>query len=773
MNANKFAQAMNAHQQGQLAIAETLYKEILQTEPQHVDALHFLGVLKNQTGELELAVDLIRQSIKLHPDNVAAHSNLGVTLQALNRIDEALLSYAEVLRLTPDNLPILSTQGNLLMMINCPEQALVSYDKALSIQPNGIDILLSRATALQKLNRHAGALKDYDRIIMLDASHAEAWFGRANVLYQLKHFVEAVNSYDRSLAMNPKSAQAFYNRGIALRDLNRIEEAISSYQQALVIKSDYAEVHNNLGTLLKKQDRYSEAEASFRQAIVIQPEYAGAYCNLINHLLDQGQISEAKAELKSALTIIPESLELHFQQLLMTLQIMPKTAAESALVPAQFDNALTELTNWLAVSEIRQETLRKSTLLSLPFLLAYRAGNHVERLSRFGDLISVASDSGMAKTARKKTKMVVISHHFRRHSVWDVITRGLLVNLDRNRFELVLYHLGSIEDQETTFAQSLADEWRDTHTMSNLNDWLSALNQDAPDIIFYPEIGMDPISARLASHRIAPLQIASWGHPVTTGFPTIDLYFSGALLESPEADAHYRERLIRLPGTGCCTTPFNVTPEPLPELEAQLAIRPGVRFVIAQTLYKFEPADDALYADIAKAVGDSVFILLRGFDNAWAMDQLVARLEQTFIARGLNPKQYLWVIPWQPLEKFHGLLDLCDVYLDCPSFSGYTTAWQAVHRGLPIVTLEGEFMRQRLAAGLLRKIGITDTIASSREDYVKLAVKLAEECRDPISRQARRDALKVAAPKADNDISVVRAFEQMVTNTLTERNQSV
>jgi len=94
--------------------------------------------------------------------------------------------------------------------------------------------------------------------------------------------------------------------------------------------------------------------------------------------------------------------------------------------------------------------------------------------------------------------------------------------------------------------------------------------------------------------------------------------------------------------------------------------------------------DDALYADIASAVGNSTFILLRaGDDDAWAMDQIIARLEQSFVDHGLNPQQHLLVIPWLSVEKFQSLLDLCDIYLDCPSFSGYTTAWQAVHHGLP------------------------------------------------------------------------------------------
>jgi predicted O-linked N-acetylglucosamine transferase (SPINDLY family) len=735
-HAQHFQHAMRLHQQGQLAEAEALYEDILHTQPEHIDALHFLGVLNNQQGQAQRAVELITQSLTLYPDNAAAHSNLALALQTLHRLDDAL----------------------------------ACYDKVLALQPNAINALSGRGIALQMLNRFDEALLDYDRILAIDPHHAEALFGRANVLYKLKRLDDALISYDRSLASNPDSVEALYNQGLLLAELNRIDDAISNYQRTLAIKPDYAEVHNNLGLLLKKQERYAEAESSYQRAIANKPDYMEAYCNLINLLKDQGRMEDAQATVNAALAAIPDSLELRFIQLIMTLPMVTHTITEAALVPAHFDTALTDLENWLSQSPSHQHSLTTAGLLPLPFLLAYRTGNHVQRLARYGDIVAVQGNAVAVDKTRTKLKMVVVSHHFHRHSVWDVITRGLLVNIDRNRFELVLYHLGGLEDQETAFAKSLADVWRDTRTMNDLNDWLSALNDDKPDVIFYPEIGMDPMSARLAAHRLAPLQIASWGHPITTGLPDIDLYFSGDLLESADADNHYRERLIRLPSTGCCTTLFNVTSEPLPELAAQLATRQGVSFIIPQTVYKFDPADDGLYADIARVVGNCTFILLRGRDNAWAMNQVVARLEQTFTDRGLNPKQHLLIIPWQSVEKFQTLLDLCDVYLDCPSFSGYTTAWQAAHRGIPIVTLEGEFMRQRLAAGLLRKIGITDTIASSRADYVRIAVKLAEECGNPIVRNARRQRLKNAAPKADNDTSVVRVFEQTVLEAVAKKS---
>jgi len=421
----------------------------------------------------------------------------------------------------------------------------------------------------------------------------------------------------------------------------------------------------------------------------------------------------------------------------------------------------------------QRKKISEALVLQTTFFLAYRYGNHVSLLSRFGDMMATNSTQNRFKhiPKRDKPRLVVVSNHFRRHSVWDVILRGLLINLDRTRFEIVLYNTSNEEDGETILAKSLADAWRDFSTVPGLNGWLEAMAADQPDVIFYPEIGMDRMTLSLATRRLAPLQVASWGHPITTGLPTIDMYFSGELLETPDADKHYREKLVRLPGTGCCTAPIELKPEGLHQLSADLSRRRGPRFVIAQSPFKFDPADDALFASIAAAVGECTFILISDAKLPWAMERLIDRLNRAFIERNLDPDKYLLVVPWLPREKFYTLLDMSDIFLECPSFSGYTTAWQAVHRGLPVLTLEGKFMRQRLAAGLLRKIGVTDTIAASANDYVAIAVRLAAECRDPEHRDARRRSLRAAAPLADNDISVVRMFEQSLIEALAERER--
>jgi predicted O-linked N-acetylglucosamine transferase (SPINDLY family) len=147
-------------------------------------------------------------------------------------------------------------------------------------------------------------------------------------------------------------------------------------------------------------------------------------------------------------------------------------------------------------------------------------------------------------------------------------------------------------------------------------------------------------------------------------------------------------------------------------------------------------------------------------------DRLVGRLRAAFARRGLEPDDHLEFVPWQPVGRFYSLLDEMDVYLDCPAFSGYTTAWQAVHRGLPIVTLEGEFMRQRLAAGLLRQIGCIETIAATPDEYVRIASGTALESLDIAKREARRARIREAAPKLNDNVDVVRRFEQALFDKL-------
>jgi len=726
---------------GRYTEAATVAQKMTELSPLHGFGWKALGAALKRTGRSADALIPMQNATVLSPRDDEAYYNLGNNLTDLGRLDEAQTSYRWALQINP-----------------CYPEA--HYNLGI---------------ALNGMGRRVDAEASYRRALLVKPGYDKAHNNLGITLQDMGKLHAAEASYRRAIQIKSYFSEAHYNLGKVLKDLSRLDEAEASYRRALDIKPDYAEAHNNLGNTLLDLGRLDEAEAAYRRALELKSDFAQAQINLGSILYDLGRLDEAEANCRRALEIKPDFAEAGVALLMLTLPLAPKTVSESVLAPSRFDRALTNLTNWLMSFGDQPLDFHEAVSSQHPFYLAYRNGNHVELLSRYGDL---GTEGGgvhaplLLGSSRRRLRLVVVSCHFRRHSVWDINVRGLLVHLDRQQFEVVLYHVGHVEDGETAFARSLADVWRDANTVFNFNGWLDAMAEDQPDVILYPEIGMDPVTLRLANCRLAPLQVASWGHPITTGLPTMDLYFSGELLEPSDADAHYRERLVRLPGTGCCTMPIAVIPEALNELEAELSPRRGTRFVIAQMPFKFDPSDDTLYARIAAAVGDSTFILLRPPRFSWATDLVYFRIAQAFREHGLVPEKHLLVIPWLSRERFCALLDLSDVYLDCPSFSGYTTAWQAVHRGLPVVTLEGQLMRQRLAAGLLRKIGLTATIATSTDQYVQIAAGLATECQDASHRNAQRQAIRSAAPRVDNDVRVVRAFEKTLIDALAAKGSS-
>jgi predicted O-linked N-acetylglucosamine transferase (SPINDLY family) len=86
---------------------------------------------------------------------------------------------------------------------------------------------------------------------------------------------------------------------------------------------------------------------------------------------------------------------------------------------------------------------------------------------------------------------------------------------------------------------------------------------------------------------------------------------------------------------------------------------------------------------------------------------------------------------------------------------------QAVDCALPIVTLEGRYLRGRLASGILRKMGLSELITSTDEDYINLAVRLAQ---DSLYRNQIREKIIKMRDDLYGDMGPVIAFEKFLTS---------
>jgi len=235
----KCNQAMTLHQQGRLAEAERIYREVLQRQPNHFDALHLLGVIALQTRQTEQGVELIKKAIGLNADNAAAYQNLGKALLDLKR----------------------------------PAEALASYDKAIAIKPDYAEAYSNRGNAQLRLKRPAEALASYDNAIALKPDYAEAYSGRGSALLDLKRPEEALASYDKAIALKPDFAGAYNNRGNALRNLKRLADALASYNKAIALEPNFAEAYNNRSALFLTRGEFDKALSDSNKAIQLDPKY--------------------------------------------------------------------------------------------------------------------------------------------------------------------------------------------------------------------------------------------------------------------------------------------------------------------------------------------------------------------------------------------------------------------------------------------------------------------------------------------------------------------
>ena len=487
---------------------------------------------------------------------------------------------------------------------------------------------------------------------------------------------------------------------------------------------------------------------------------AEAHYDLGNALKGMGDAPAALASYRRALELDPDYAEARWAHAMAQVPMVAGDEAELARSRAAFAAELAALERWCEAQGAQK--MARAVGVQQPFYLAYQEEDHRALLARYGALCSrlmgawqeAAGLRRAASVTRADIRVGIVSAHIHDHSVWNAIVKGWLQRLDRSRFDVRLFHLGRGNDVETALAKTMATHY--TYGKTDLVEWTQLILGHQLDVLVYPEIGMDPTTAKLASLRLAPVQAASWGHPHTTGLPTIDCFLSAEGLEPPGAEAQYTERLVRLPGLGCVLEPAKVAPAAV-DLAA-LGIRSGVPLLVcAGTPFKYTPRHDAVLADIARRLGECQFVFFTPGGADELMQRLRARLARSFAAAGLDLEACAVLVPWQSRAQFHGLMAQADVLLDTMGFSGFNTALQAIECGLPVVAWEGRFLRGRLASGILRRMGMDELVADNDAAFVETAVKLAQ---DAAWWGKVRERMAAAGPRLYGDTEPVRALEQ-------------
>jgi tetratricopeptide (TPR) repeat protein len=294
-------QGIAAHKDGKLQEAERLYRAILQSQPEHPDANHNLGVLAVSVNKANSALSLFKTAVETNP-----------------KIEQFWLSYIDALikeqqfENAKQVFEQAKTQGMAGDKLNDLEAQLapeIQTENVNSASPSQQQ--LSSMLELYQNGRFSDAEKLAVHITQDFPKHQFAWKVLGAVLGETGRKSEAVDANQTAVALSPQDAAAHSNLGITLQELGRLDEAEASYNQAIALKADFAEAHSNLGNTLKELGRLDEAEASYNQAIALKPDYAEAHSNLGNTLKELGRLDEAEASYNEAIALKPDYAEAH------------------------------------------------------------------------------------------------------------------------------------------------------------------------------------------------------------------------------------------------------------------------------------------------------------------------------------------------------------------------------------------------------------------------------------------------------------------------------
>ena len=603
------------------------------------------------------------------------------------------------------------------------ERAIDAFGRATSLDPGYARAWANLGNALKGAGRRAEARAAFERAVAVDAQYAFGWTHVAMARRDDGDDAGAADAARRALGLDPRQRTARLVLAGIDRRAGRIDAAIEGYRDALAAQPGDARSRLALAGALAERDDLAPARAAYVQAARDEPALLrarlGAELTLPMVVADAEAVALARAAYASGLARLREEL--------------PRRA--SSMAPSQ------------VLDELRWTN----------FLLAYQGEDDRALQSAYGDLAAATLDAvpvrERAPPERRardgaRLRVAFVSAFFRDGTAGRYFERWI-TDLARDRFEVCVHDLGAGGDDLSARLRARADHF-DQHAGRLPSDIAPVIAAQRPDVLVYPELGMDATTFALALLRLAPVQCAGWGHPVTSGLPAIDVMFTAGSMEPAGAEAHYRERLVRLPGLG---TRYSRPAASAPPGRAGCGLpADATLFLFPQSLFKLHPENDSIVAEALAATGARL-VAFEGrhprLTAAWR-----ARMDRALDARGVA-RDALIVLPQVSHDRYLAIGRACDAMLDSLRWSGGNTTLDAIACSLPVVTLPGRFMRARQSAAMLAQVGVPELVARDPADYVAIASRLATDRSWRVDLAARIDA---GATRLFDDPAPVDAF---------------
>ncbi len=627
-----------------------------------------------------------------------------------------------------------------------------------ALHPTNLDAAFYLAKAEFASGNFVGATELVEQLARTTANDSAALhLLRGNIYVARRMLPDAASAFEAAIKRDPNLAAAFLNLGMVRRQLGDVDGACAAFgrvteltpnaviawtelahlhratgavtdagrcfERALAIDGRVATTWAALGNLYAETFKFPLAKQCLEQTLALDANNEQASSTLGFVLAEMGETAAAQSVLTTSPSSLPPPLPRRIRSLLLLPQIY-SSVEDLLLWRKRFCHGLDALRDVCSGSEDVWKIAQSN------FLLAYQGQNDRDLQEKYaGFLRTLIAEHRPDFVAapkrdlnRKRMRIVFVSSFFRECTVGHYFRRWI-TDLDAQIFERIVIHTGWQPDALGLAIQQQCDQF--IVARGGVLQVAELIRAQSADIVIYPEVGMGTINYWLTNMRLAPTQIAGWGHPVTTGSREIDYFLTCAGMEPVHAADHYTERLLMLPGIG---TRYTMPPAVATNITRESLSLPGEShlYICPQSLFKIHPDNDAIYFDIMARDAKAVLLFFQS-DHAAITQAFSQRLATGMAARGIAPRNQIKFLPRMNEASFRAVLSLADVVLDTLHWSGGNTSLDAFSVAAPMVTLPGEFMRGRQTQAMLRMMDANELIANDSAAYVDTAIALASD----------------------------------------------
>ncbi|HET9046064.1 MAG TPA: tetratricopeptide repeat protein [Casimicrobiaceae bacterium] len=615
--------------------------------------------------------------------------------------------------------------------------AIEGYERAIALQDNfaaahhRLGILLGESGEVER------ARAAFERVVTIEPTNARAWSNLGHSLCTLGRTAEAGGAFQHAVLIRPDYELAVANLAVHWRDSGEVERAEQLLRSALSRPRDKPPLRAllvALAGLLRERGALDEAETHYQAAIAQMPgRSAGEWFNLGLVYAERDEPARARGAYLNASAADRTDLRgalasrLALPMIYDDVDHLERAREEYAAALRQLNDDADSLVAGLSAAQLL-DGLRWTN-----FFLAYQGRDDRALQSSYGAFVARAlslrapqfqAPIAVRPGSSERLRIGFASAFFHVGTAGRYF-RSWITDLDRERFEVFVYHLFPGMDEVASEIHMRADCFREFGgSRARPSVVAPVIRDDALDVLVYPELGMDHASFALAALRLAPRQLCGWGHPTTSGLASIDGYISCGEMEPANASAQYTERLHMLPGIG---TRYRGSGKPVQSTRAALGLPEApTLFLCPQSLFKVHPDNDELFAAVLSANPDAVLVMFDG-RHPKPTARFTRRIAAAFERHGISAERQLRVLAAVPHDTYLQINQACDAMLDTLYWSGGNTSLDAIFCGLPIVAFEGDLMRGRQSAAMLRMLEIPELVAADAQQYVAIATRLARD----------------------------------------------